>query len=1174
MRYFSQLSLLLIALLLGLPTEATAQVSNCERSLGEAFLDVNNVRARILNNGGLFYRGEPHVYEVPKGTGSKAIFASGIWLAGTVDGQLRAAATRYGEWEFWAGPLDENGRPPTDCAIYDHVFKVSRADIEEFEATGASPPDLRNWPTGLGAPTLAPLDNGIDDDGDGDIDERDEQVAFDINVPLAQRVNRVVDLVGGERPAILGDMTLWAVFNDLGNTHESTDSPEIGVEVHQSAFAFNTAGDIGNTTFYKYNFFYKGSVPLENTYLGIFSDPDLGNFDDDYVGSDTLLGMGYVYNADNFDEGGEGYGPLPPAAGYDFFQGPIVPAAATDTAFVSGVPVPGFKNLGMTHFVFYNNGGCVICDPVTGADYYIYMSGRWKDGQQITFGGNGRDFSNIPVNFIFPGDPVTGEGWSEFNPAADGSEPPIDPADRRFVLSTGPFTINPGDQQEIIFGLVWAQGIDHLDSVTKLREADALAQAAFDVNFELPQPPNAPTVTVTELDGQIILEWENSPRSNNYLESYSEADPFAPDDNKNYEFEGYRVIEYADVADQIGKIVAYYDVPNGVTRIIDGPPGGTTSVVAAGTDKGVQRFHVVGSLTNYTTYHFGVQAYAYNEPSFPKIFLSTVTRVQVTPTRGVDILSEAAVEATSSNLSDDSGCPGCDIFATKVGIGEGRVWADIVNPARITGSTYTVEFYEITVADKQAARIEVDLDEPDERFTMATADKTAAGTAITYDVKRDGTVVFDGSATGEAAPQRENLLLIDGLQISIVGPAPGFKGFAAVANAAGPIDPPDMAAFAFNNSGFPQLEVTGITPPGTYPNSDRPTRGVQQANSSSAWGIHTGGNRTSFAQWLSRTIFARGRTIDEAVGSNNHEMRFSQRCVDDPSSCIGWRRFEDDLPMEIPFEIWNTGTTDDPADDYRMLPAILDNGGEAWSESVFPDTMYTLLEKYDVGGDHPISGGANDPYTDWVYWFDPADTSPGEAGYQAFAAAPGNGSPALGGEKLARTVLVSWNGWTDSDPDGGHPFDGIRAPLPETGTIFRIITLKPSQPGDTFTLDTGGLGTEAPALATQQARLDEIGIVPNPYKGVSNYERSQLTDEVRFTNMPEQATIRIFTLNGSLIKTFRKNSPDRFLKWNLTTDNNLPISSGVYLVHIDVPGVGERVIKFAVVKKRVQLNVF
>ncbi|MDX1547071.1 MAG: hypothetical protein R3247_08795, partial [Rhodothermales bacterium] len=630
---------LLLALLFGVTFEAQAQVGNCEPAQGEAFLDINNVRARIFNNGNLFWRGSPHVYEVPKGGGANAIFASGIWLGGQVGGQLRAAAARYGNYNFWAGPLDDSGAPPADCSEFDRLWKVSRNDIDNYEATGLAARDLRDWPTGLGAPTFAPAEtDGVDNNDDGEVDEPGEMKRVDqelLQLPLAQRVNRTIDLAAGERPAILGDQSIWWIMNDRGNQHlaPSADTPPIGVEVHGMAFAFNTSGAIGNTTFYKYNIFYKGDVPLEKAYIGIFSDPDLGNFDDDYVGSDTTLGLGYTYNADNNDEGGEGYGEAPPAVGYDFFQGPIVPSPG-DTAQVSGVKVPGFKNLKMTHFVFYNNGGGVTEDPQNGSDYYNYLQGRWKDGKQITFGGKGRDFSNIPVDFMFPGDPVTGTGWTEFDPAADGgSLPPLPPADRRFAMSSGPFTINPDDQQEIVFGIVWARGNSNINSVAELRKADALAQAAFDVNFELPAPPAAPIVTATGIDNAVILEWDNLPRSNNYLEGYSAFDPFAPPENPNYDFEGYIVYQFDNPQDQVGKPIATFDIKNGVTRVIDGIPGEPTFVAASGTDSGIEHSLVIPSLTNYKTYYFGVQAYAYNEPSAPKVYLGPIARVEAVPTR-------------------------------------------------------------------------------------------------------------------------------------------------------------------------------------------------------------------------------------------------------------------------------------------------------------------------------------------------------------------------------------------------------------------------------------------------------------------------------------------------------------------------------------------------------------
>ena len=97
-------------------------------------------------------------------------------------------------------------------------------------------------------------------------------------------------------------------------------------------------------------------------------------------------------------------------------------------------------------------------------------------------------------------------------------------------------------------------------------------------------------------------------------------------------------------------------------------------------------------------------------------------------------------------------------------------------------------------------------------------------------------------------------------------------------------------------------------------------------------------------------------------------------------------------------------------------------------------------------------------------------------------------------------------------------------------------------------------------------------MVPNPYKGASDYELSNLNDVVRFTNMPEQATVRIFTLAGTLVKTLVKSGPAATIDWDLLTEEGLPVASGMYLIHVEVPGVGEKVIKFGVVKKRIQLD--
>ena len=146
-----------------------------------------------------------------------------------------------------------------------------------------------------------------------------------------------------------------------------------------------------------------------------------------------------------------------------------------------------------------------------------------------------------------------------------------------------------------------------------------------------------------------------------------------------------------------------------------------------------------------------------------------------------------------------------------------------------------------------------------------------------------------------------------------------ITGFMAVQNAAGPIDPPDMAAFAFNNSGFPILEGN-LTPVGSYPESDQPTPGVQQSTNMSVWGYHTGGSGRSFfdndngSSFIERSL--RGGLA--VLGSDDFEQRFTQACLDGidgvitETDCLAWTAFEDvQVNIEVPFELWNIGDAED-----------------------------------------------------------------------------------------------------------------------------------------------------------------------------------------------------------------------------------------------------------------------
>ena len=75
------------------------------------------------------------------------------------------------------------------------------------------------------------------------------------------------------------------------------------------------------------------------------------------------------------------------------------------------------------------------------------------------------------------------------------------------MQSTGPITFAPGDSTEIVAAMIVGQGGDRLSSISVMKYYDQFAQTAYDLNFELAEPPANPVVTAAELDGEVTLTW-------------------------------------------------------------------------------------------------------------------------------------------------------------------------------------------------------------------------------------------------------------------------------------------------------------------------------------------------------------------------------------------------------------------------------------------------------------------------------------------------------------------------------------------------------------------------------------------------------------------------------------------------------------------------------------------
>ena len=422
-----------------LPDVALSQsTGTCETGMAEGYVDAANVRARILNNGALFWSGSPSAYTVPQDGNANALFSGSLLMGGFVDGQLRTAASTYGPWEFWPGPHD-NALAGNDCKPFDHIYHLTKADQRPVAIADELSFSVRNWPWQLGAPVV---------DGDGNPNNYDP--------------------VLGDRPQLLGDQSLFWIMNDVGNAHGRSASDPLGVEVHSHVFVTTSTENehFPNSVFYRYVVKNKSDKDISDMYVGMYVDVDLGNYQDDYVGSDTLLGLAFAYNADNDDEGGEGYGSPPPAIGFQVVQGPRADADGVDNNG-DGIIDEAGERLRMSSFMMPNNGGGVQGAPGNASDFYNYMQGKWKDGQTVTLGGNGLGFSNIPTSFMFPGNPPG--FWSEFD--SDGQGSAIAPADRRMMFGIGPFDLPAGEENDFLIASITAFGQDNLDSVSRLKEA-------------------------------------------------------------------------------------------------------------------------------------------------------------------------------------------------------------------------------------------------------------------------------------------------------------------------------------------------------------------------------------------------------------------------------------------------------------------------------------------------------------------------------------------------------------------------------------------------------------------------------------------------------------------------------------------------------------------------------
>lgn len=1017
----------------------------------------------------------------PKGSGRTAAFQSGFIWGGNVDGAFQVGGSTYYQGTL-PGRIVSPGvaEDPNNADV--RIYRVRRdykdphadfsAEVADGEGTASQvyaqyDLDWQQWPADQGAPYE-------DVNGNGKYDP-----AVDI-------------------PGVPGaDQTIWFVANDLdpATVNGMYGGLPMGIEEQATIWGYKATGALGNMFFRKYTIINKNAnqSPFTDMYVSMWSDVDLGDAGDDFIGCDTTLSLMYFYNGKATDLV---YSPLPPpSTGFDFFQGPAIPTGnANDRAIFKNKYKYGYKNLPMTGFYFFINPDPVYADP--GRANYTTGVLEFKNLFEGKISTTGQPFTDpntgAVTKFPLAGDPVTHTGW------IDGQLHP--PGDRRGGMTSGPFEMAYGDTQEVVVSEMCAgatPGVDRLGAVQLLKFYDAQAQTAYNNFFNVPTAPPAPAVLATGFDQEVVISWGSDPTAVNNTESYS---------NGGYAFQGYNVYQIDPTGQAAPIRLATYDVVDGVGKILDpafDPVGGvvTDKVVAFGNDTGIKRtldvtldaFNGNTILRNGSRYIFAVTSYAYNpDPNVvPHVLenqMATFTVVPHAPDPGVRYQGTVGQVLTVTHSAGNS---------------DGIVTPTVIDPSKVDGSTYSVSF------------------------------GTQNGSTV-WNLSKGSTSVLSNQThfgTDDAFP------IVDGVEVGVQDAPAQIKG---------PGEGDGMVEVAYGGT---------VLPASKYDAAGAPYKGNKVWHSLNSaqtirYYVTAGGGAGEIARLYRFVNYASPRDF---------EFRFTDK------DAYGVYGFTDDKICKVPFEIWciGVGTPDDPKDDYRMIPLI--NNNAATSDTFGWDTGTDAYFGYAM--------------SDWVYWMDPKDATPGDKGYKQFE----NSCIQSGG------AGATYNYNFDTDPTAGdynanfhggfvYPIgrfaigDYTEKGLPPAGTVIRLNYTKPITTSDVYKFTAPSVVND-PNLA--KTDVQEINVFPNPYYGVNPQELNKYQRFVTFSHLPAKATLRIFNLAGQQVRKLEKNTTDQFFRWDLANENQLPVASGLYIVYIDMPDLGTtKILKVAIIQEQQVLDRF
>jgi hypothetical protein len=465
-------TLLVMVLLAGIAATASARTAGRpyrpSRKLDIVPYVKNQWRIMVSNYGTIGYNPDRSGGgEWPVGSGDMYLYGAGIWI-GTVK-RVPAADTLVS-----VGYNPNSGRSEMTPGCYDNAPGGYAA--REFERVYIYPDD---WP-----PNRADFPADLSD-----------SVLTPLRIPSGDSTIPGYFYYIPQAAVSSGDA--WAIFNDRDpaqHTAAASGTPRpIGFEVYQTTYSWTLPWN-RDIVFFKLDIRNRTSDTIRDVYLGIACDADVGNATDDRA---ALALAKYVYNQSGTDSvwvdnmgyvWSEGIQTDPSGfVGFDFLQSPYVknPDGSID----------GFDGLD-------NNGNGLIDEPAEGRQYGMsaFKIFTLTDADPVD------DFQQYLALAGY-------DYWNPQHPYNPYDSTDVSPADKRFLQSTGPFSLAPNEIVTVTFGAIAAERAPGTGDqmIYHLAQASRAAQAAYDNNWIAPEPPPSPHVTAVPGDGRVTLVWDDFP---------------------------------------------------------------------------------------------------------------------------------------------------------------------------------------------------------------------------------------------------------------------------------------------------------------------------------------------------------------------------------------------------------------------------------------------------------------------------------------------------------------------------------------------------------------------------------------------------------------------------------------------------------------------------------------